>query len=92
MAITLALAKQHLEYDADDRDDLIQSYVDAAAQQIADFTGLDVTGDDDAAVLDQAQLLLIGHWFANREASGGSMSEIPFAVHSLLANRRLYSF
>lgn len=35
--------------------------------------------------LKQAMLLLIGHWFANREAAAaGSMSEVPMAVESLL--------
>lgn len=158
--ITLGLAKQHLEYDADDRDDLIQSYIHAAANHIEDVTGLaltrlsraieldgfpekntpvrlgvgpdvDVTAvayvDDEGATqtltgwtsfgqiirpetvwpanartvtvtatygydsvpeaIVQAQLLLIGHMFANREASADRAT-----VEALLHNKRVWAF
>lgn len=32
----------------------------------------------------QAILLLVGHWFANREAVGTAMTEVPLAVGALL--------
>lgn len=35
-----------------------------------------------------AILLLVGHWYANREAVGESMSELPMAVDALLAPYR----
>jgi hypothetical protein len=37
--IDLAMAKQHLEYEDDDRDALIQQYIDAAQAWVEDFTG-----------------------------------------------------
>lgn len=39
-----------------------------------------------------AMLLLIGHWFANREAAGEQLSSIPHGVDELLANHRAFSF
>jgi uncharacterized phiE125 gp8 family phage protein len=38
-----------------------------------------------------AMLLLIGHWYANREAVGNITTELPLAVASLLAPHRLRS-
>lgn len=160
MAVTLELAKQHLEYEADDRDDLINSYIGAAAEHIEDVTGValsrssrtieldgfpekntpirlgigpdvDVTAvayvDGDGSnqtltgwvsfgqvirpetvwpanartvtvtatygyatvpdAIAQAQLLLIGHMFANREASADKAT-----VEALLHNKRVWAF
>lgn len=39
MPITVALAKQHLEYEADDRYELIQQFINAAAAWIENYTG-----------------------------------------------------
>jgi len=41
--VTLALAKQHLEYEASDRDDLINQYIAAAASWIENYTGKALT-------------------------------------------------
>jgi len=52
--------------------------------------------DDSALVLDDdlttAMLLLIGHWFENREAVviGSTPSELPLAVEALIAPYRHY--
>jgi uncharacterized phiE125 gp8 family phage protein len=46
----------------------------------------DATAVPDA--LKVAILLLVGHWFANREAAGASMSETPMAVDMLVAPYR----
>jgi hypothetical protein len=35
-----------------------------------------------------AMLLLIGHWFANREAVGASMAELPMAVSAIMETLR----
>lgn len=158
--IDLAMAKQHLEYEDDDRDALIQQYIDAASGWVEDYTGkllfrrtvpqrfqscsspvrlnvgpdAEVTSltylDEDLAeqVVDpasyrvvggriypvtafpyarygieaavtagydgdvpapliSAQLLLIGHWFANRETvvTGTIASSLPFGVEALCA-------
>lgn len=39
MTVTLALAKQHLEYEDDDRDDLINQYIAAALAWVENYTG-----------------------------------------------------
>ncbi len=39
-----------------------------------------------------AMLLLIGHWYENREATGTANSVIDFSVHSLLAPYRMEVF
>lgn len=41
--VDLALAKQHLEYEDDDRDDLIEQYISAAAAWVEGYTGLLLT-------------------------------------------------
>ncbi len=39
-----------------------------------------------------AMLLLVGHWYENREATGNASSVIDFSVHSLLAPYRVEVF
>lgn len=41
--VDLSLAKQHLEYEDDDRDDLIEQYISAAAAWVEGYTGLLLT-------------------------------------------------
>lgn len=46
--------------------------------------------DDAPAWIGQAILLLVGHWFANREAvSTGEMKEVPLAVEALIGPHRV---
>lgn len=40
------------------------------------------------ASLRQAILMTVAHWYANREAAGAAMVEIPLAVSALLARHR----
>lgn len=42
------------------------------------------------ADLKQAALLLIGHFYQNREATGPNLSEIPFAVSAILNRYRAF--
>lgn len=44
------------------------------------------------AALKHAILLLVGHWFAHREAVGETTKELPLAVDALLKNYRAYGF
>ena len=52
-----------------------------------------IAGGDVPEAVKQA-LLLIGHWFSNREAVnvGMSVTEMPLAVPALLANHRSFGF
>lgn len=54
------------------------------------------SGYEDAAAvpaaIKQAILLLVGHWYANREAVAGPMQELPLAVNALLAPFRVARF
>lgn len=56
-------------------------------------TGSGESIDYDANVpqkIKQAMLLLVGHWYENREAvAAGSMTEIPLAVNALLSQDRV---
>ena len=98
--IDLATVREHCRIDEDDlsEDNLLGIYTGAAKRHVEKFTrrklyvlntdpGFDT--DDDHLLLDDdirlAMLLLIGHWFANREAvSDKSFSEVPLAVDALL--------
>ncbi|MDP1363005.1 head-tail connector protein, partial [Klebsiella variicola] len=38
-----------------------------------------------------AMLLLIGHWYANREAAAQNLSEVPLGVEALLIRHRRWN-
>lgn len=96
--ITLEQAKYQcrVELDEHEEDALLEGYIRAArsyCQAWLDRTIYDtaVPSDDtdgiiDNASIDQACLLLIGHWYANREAVviGTITAEVPLAVQALL--------
>lgn len=52
---------------------------------VAGYADLQVT-------LRQAMLLLIGHWYETREATGTATDETAFSVHALLSPYRLEAF
>lgn len=98
--IELITVKTHCRIDDDDtsEDDLLTIYIGAAKRHVENFTRRTLyatntdpgfESDEDRLLLDDdvrtAMLLLVGHWFANREAvSDKSLSEIPLAVNALL--------
>lgn len=93
--LTLDESKAHLRVDGSDEDGYIQSLVDAAREYIeALITPAPVDGvaQDVPAVTEtqrHAARLLVGHWYANREAvSADSGGEVPLAVRMLLAVNR----
>ncbi|ARR52138.1 hypothetical protein HY78_01015 [Rhizorhabdus wittichii DC-6] len=51
----------------------------------------DVGYDEVPEHIKQAMLLLIGHWFENREATGAEMSKIPLGFDDLLVNDRSFA-
>ncbi|ORM66145.1 head-tail connector protein [Pantoea rwandensis] len=105
--IELATVREHCRIDEDDtsEDNLLSIYTGAAKRYVETWTrrklyvtnadpGFDT--DEDRLLLDDdvrtAMLLLIGHWYANREAVniGNITSEIPLAVDALLQPHRIY--
>lgn len=97
--VTLEQVKHQCRIDHNDEDTLLLGYVDAArdhVQRYLDRTIYDVAvpsedpdGVLDNASIDQATLMLVGHWYAHRESvSETSMNEVPMGVTSLLAPYR----
>lgn len=105
--LDLETIKQHvrLEPDFDDDNLLLDTYSGAAKRHVEHYTDRKLYGttseqgyadDPTALLLDDeiivAMLLLIGHWYENREAVtvGVSTTETPMAVPMLLwPHRRL---
>jgi uncharacterized phage protein (predicted DNA packaging) len=96
--IELPLVKTHLRVDHEDEDVLIQGYLDAAlahVEQHCDRVLVETTPvlpDQMALTKDvqQAILLLVGHWYANREAVATGLTEVPLAVSRLLWYRKKF--
>ena len=86
--IDLTKAKQHLRVDHSDEDQGIANLISAAEDYLVDI-GVNKPEPRPASI-DQAVLLLIGHWFANREAvlSGTVAVELPLAFDALVAPHR----
>lgn len=94
--------KTHLKVDSDAEDDLIAAYASAAVDYVEHFcdgalvenlTPPEEDKEPPREVLFTsgiwaAMLLLIGHWYANREAAGQSQSELPLGVEALLLRHR----
>lgn len=98
--ISLPVAKLHLRVDHDDEDALIEGYIASAAahvEQHCDRTLVETApaGPEEMALtkdVEQAILLLVGHWYANREAvvTGTISTAVPLAVDRLLWYRKRF--
>jgi uncharacterized phage protein (predicted DNA packaging) len=101
--IELSLVKQHLRVDHDDEDVLIQGYIDGALAHIEQHcdrelvVGVPVLPEQMGLTKDvmQAALLLVGHWYSNREAvmigsNGVAATEVPLAYERLLWYRKRF--
>ncbi|MEX5341399.1 head-tail connector protein [Pseudomonas sp. I2] len=96
----LATVKLHLRVDGDEEDALIGGYIEAAkahVEQHCDRKLVDaepVEPDEMGLTRDveQAILLLVGHWYANREAVavGTIATAMPLAVERLLWYRKRF--
>ncbi|MGR3749586.1 head-tail connector protein [Paracoccus sp. (in: a-proteobacteria)] len=86
--IDLNLTKEHLRIDGNDEDAYLISLIDAATDYVTAITK--VPNDATAPKrYDHLCLLLIGHWYANREAvSEGNLQKIPYGVASLMHTLR----
>ncbi len=98
--LELDIIKQHvrLEPDFTEDDTLLDTYSTAAQRLVENHTGRtlyatqgEIPTQDDITT---AMLLLIGHWYANRESVvvGTITSELPMAVEALIAPYRHFHF
>lgn len=97
--IDLALIKQQLRVQHDLEDDLLDSYLKSAVahvEQHCDRKIVEAPGSEDEMAMTpdvtQSILLLIGHWYANREAvvTGAVPSAIQLGVDRLLWYRKRF--
>ena len=90
--VTLEEVKQHCRIDFDEDDELLCSYITAAREWVEGFLNIQLITDEGNSAPEvkqswkQAILLLVGHWYANREntSTWASLKEIPFGVKDLL--------
>ena len=92
-----ALVKSHLRVDGDDEDALIKAYTDAAFSAFTTWTNRTLVAAGEALPdpagaamaitkgVEMGALLLIGHWYSNREAVviGTIAAEVPMATKAL---------
>lgn len=98
--IDLARVKLHLRVDGNDEDPVITGYFDAAKAHVAmhcdrELVETEPMGPEQMGLtpdVEQAILLLVGHWYANREAVviGTISSAVPLAVERLLWCRKRF--
>ncbi|WP_370527983.1 head-tail connector protein [Atlantibacter sp. RC6] len=98
----MTLIKTHLRVDGNTEDALIAAYTAAAVDYVEKFCdgalveSLTPASDDEEPPREvlftsgiwAAMLLLIGHWYANREAAASSLTETPLGVEALLIRHR----
>ena len=89
--LSLDEVKQHVIIDADDQehDDYLTLLIEGAISTFNQYTGRQLVANPNNATevaltpdIKIGLLLLIGHWFNNREAVviGGACSEVPMAT------------
>ncbi len=98
--INLARVKLHLRVDGDEEDTVIAGYFEAAKSHVAMhcdriLVEAEPVGPDEMGLtpdVEQAILLLVGHWYANREAVviGTISTAVPLAVDRLLWYRKRF--
>lgn len=95
--IDLDVLKAHLRVDHDEDDALIQGYADAAISSFELWTNRKLIAEGEplpepvgnaltfSKAIRQGALLLIGHWYATREAvaTGVAAAEVPMATQAL---------
>ena len=94
--IDLDTVKSHLRVDGDEEDALIQAYTDAAFSTFEQWTNRKLIAEGDplpeplgstlvmTSAICQGALLLVGHWYQNREAvSMAGTIEMPMATKAL---------
>jgi uncharacterized phage protein (predicted DNA packaging) len=86
--ITLDVAKKHCRIDHSFDDDLLNQFIAAAEEHLRSI-GVSPIGTPSIAAIEQAQLLLIAHFYENRDVSGDlKSSQIEFSIDRLVAPYR----
>lgn len=98
--LDLARVKLHLRVDGDEEDSIITGYIESAKSHVAMHCDRLLVEADPVEPeqmgmtpdIEQAILLLVGHWYANREAVviGTISSAVPLAVERLLWYRKRF--
>ena len=98
--LDLDRVKRHLRVDGNDEDVVISGYVEAAKAYVAMhcdriLVDADPAGPEEMGLtpdVEQAILLLVGHWYANREevVVGVSATQVPMGVQALLWTRKRF--
>lgn len=98
--LDLARVKLHLRLDGDEEDSIVIGYIEAAKAHVAMhcdrvLVEADPAGPEEMGLtpdVEQAILLLVGHWYANREAvvTGTISTAVPLAVDRLLWYRKRF--
>ncbi|WP_442109163.1 head-tail connector protein [Pseudomonas sp. NUPR-001] len=98
--LDLLSVKMHLRVDGDEEDVLIGGYVAAAKAHVEQHCDRKLVETDPVepeemgltSDVEQAVLLLVGHWYANREAVavGTIATAMPLAVERLLWYRKRF--
>lgn len=98
--LDLDRVKVHLKIDGDEEDLLVAGYVEAAKAHVALHCNRELVESEPnspgqmgfTADVEQAVLLLVGHWYANREAVviGTISTAVPLAVDRLLWPRKRF--
>lgn len=89
--LTLRQVKSHLRLDSDEEDESLAELMATARTAIENYLKRSISEIEEQRLspIRHAALLLIGHWYANREAtSDRPLTEIPFAVKHLLSPYR----
>lgn len=86
--VTLQQVKDHLRIVGDEEDDYLAHLIQVAQGSIENDLRRTFEGEVPPPV-QHAALLLIGHWYANREdVAPGAMTELPRASRALLSPYR----
>lgn len=84
--LTKDQVKNNLRIDYDSDDAFIEMLMGASEATI--MGAIEVKEVPNDPRFDIAQMLLIAHWFEQREATGGATSEVPFGVTSIVQQLR----
>jgi len=98
--LDMTTVKLHLRVDGAEEDALIGGYLEGAKAHVEQhcdrkLVETDPVEPDEMGLtrdVEQAILLLVGHWYSNREAVvvGGAPSAVPLAVERLLWYRKRF--